>query len=222
MLAASFPDPAFLPPSHLPAPLTSAACTPPQANNNKFYIIQLLVNPKAKQYEVWTRWGRVGVDGQHACKKCGGNLEAAKKEFTSKFRAKTENAWSERHDFQKVPGKYLLIEMDYSQDDDGATAGSSQGDGLAKTPSVPVEPCTLHPKVQALVTKICDISMMQKDLEEVAIGCCARGVVYPWPVCVRHVCMRTYTIVVHCKQRITQDLLCRRWATTLARCPWAS
>lgn len=34
-------------------------------NNNKFYIIQLLQSDDGKKYSVWTRWGRVGYDGQN-------------------------------------------------------------------------------------------------------------------------------------------------------------
>lgn len=35
------------------------------ANNNKFYIIQLLQQITGRQYACFTRWGRVGVDGQN-------------------------------------------------------------------------------------------------------------------------------------------------------------
>lgn len=31
-----------------------------------------------------------------------------------RFTAKTKNKWSERHNFKKVPGKYDLIQLDYS------------------------------------------------------------------------------------------------------------
>lgn len=38
------------------------------ANNNKFYIIQILQNEQTGQLFVWNRWGRVGVPGQNALK----------------------------------------------------------------------------------------------------------------------------------------------------------
>lgn len=38
------------------------------ANNNKFYIIQILVNEKTGAISVWNRWGRVGVPGQNVMK----------------------------------------------------------------------------------------------------------------------------------------------------------
>ena len=38
------------------------------ANNNKFYIIQILVHETTGAIHVWNRWGRVGVPGQNALK----------------------------------------------------------------------------------------------------------------------------------------------------------
>ena len=37
-----------------------------EANNNKFYIIQLLQHDTTVDYILFTRWGRVGVTGQMA------------------------------------------------------------------------------------------------------------------------------------------------------------
>jgi len=45
-------------------------------NNNKFYVIQVL--NVGKTYYCYTRWGRVGENGQNSSKACA-NLEAAKK-----------------------------------------------------------------------------------------------------------------------------------------------
>lgn len=36
------------------------------ANNNKFYILQVLEMDNGKGCYFWTRWGRVGVPGQNA------------------------------------------------------------------------------------------------------------------------------------------------------------
>ncbi len=38
------------------------------ANNNKFYIIQILINEATGSIWIWNRWGRVGVQGQNALK----------------------------------------------------------------------------------------------------------------------------------------------------------
>ncbi|KAL2299678.1 hypothetical protein Nmel_012523 [Mimus melanotis] len=79
------------------------------ANNNKFYIIQLLEHNGA--YSVWSRWGRVGEVGRTNLLPCA-SLEAAKKDFEKKFREKTKNSWATRENFIAQPGKYTLIERE--------------------------------------------------------------------------------------------------------------
>ena len=37
-------------------------------NNNKFYIVQILVNETTGAMHVWNRWGRVGQPGQDCLK----------------------------------------------------------------------------------------------------------------------------------------------------------
>ncbi len=83
------------------------------ANNNKFYVIQLL--EKGGKFYAWTRWGRVGEDGQNALL---GPSDFAKalKAFQAKFKDKTKNAWEERASFKAVAGRYALIEVDRSAD----------------------------------------------------------------------------------------------------------
>ncbi|KFQ33990.1 Poly [ADP-ribose] polymerase 3, partial [Merops nubicus] len=78
------------------------------ANNNKFYIIQLLEHDGA--YSVWSRWGRVGEVGQSKLMPST-SLETAKKDFEKKFREKTKNSWAARENFVAQPGKYTLIEV---------------------------------------------------------------------------------------------------------------
>src|SRR5688572_32263231 len=87
------------------------------ANNNKFYVIQLL--EKGGQFYAWTRWGRVGEPGQNAMVGPT-NLAAAQKAFESKFKDKTKNAWADRKNFKPASGKYTLIEVDHSASDDDA------------------------------------------------------------------------------------------------------
>src|SRR5688572_22332624 len=67
------------------------------ANNNKFYVIQLL--EKGGKYYAWTRWGRVGEEGQNAL--IGpSDFGKALKAFQGKFKDKTKNAWEERANFK--------------------------------------------------------------------------------------------------------------------------
>jgi len=77
------------------------------ANNNKFYIIQVLEGNG--KFFAWNRWGRVGEPGQNALKPCP-NAEAAVKEFEKKFRDKTSNTWGST--FTPVNGKYLIVETE--------------------------------------------------------------------------------------------------------------
>ena len=54
-------------------------------NNNKFYIIQGL--KKGNFYYLWTRWGRVGVDGQTAMIPCS-NEKTCVSKYHSKAKQK--------------------------------------------------------------------------------------------------------------------------------------
>jgi len=58
------------------------------ANNNKFYIIQVLVDEATGFIFVWNRWGRVGVPGANALKGPMGKPKAIS-DFNSKFNEKT-------------------------------------------------------------------------------------------------------------------------------------
>eukprot|EP00808_Paulinella_micropora_P010448 g5899.t1 len=84
------------------------------ANNNKFYIIQVL--KQGNKYFSWNRWGRVGEPGQNALKDCGSNVAQAISQFEKKFKDKTKNDWSNRHNFVKHAGKYQLVETEEGED----------------------------------------------------------------------------------------------------------
>ena len=76
-------------------------------NNNKFYIVQLLQSDAVStNYSVFNRWGRVGVDGQHAIFKFT-DLNSAKHQFNKKLN-------------EKVNKGYTEITISFDQDDDGS------------------------------------------------------------------------------------------------------
>ncbi|EEP79451.1 hypothetical protein UREG_04297 [Uncinocarpus reesii 1704] len=86
-------------------------------NNNKFYFIQVLEpNNKSDKYLTWTRWGRVGEDGQTSAFN-GLDLKKAIATFEKKFRDKTGLAWKDRFENAKA-GKYMFLERDYEETDD--------------------------------------------------------------------------------------------------------
>lgn len=144
-----------------------------QNNNNKYYLIQLLRSDKGTSYAVWMRWGRVGYKGQNSWTVCHNNLDSAKGIFTKKFADKTRNDWSSRDCFEKVAGKYDLVQLDY-------TAGSSssavdQTDSPATQPAVkkentsgqaPAPESQLEQAVQNLISLICDVKTMEQSVVE--------------------------------------------------------
>lgn len=73
-------------------------------NNNKFYILQILQNDaNANHLIFFTRWGRVGVEGQRAEIPCF-SVDVAIREFNKKLR-------------DKLGGGYREVEMNYDADD---------------------------------------------------------------------------------------------------------
>jgi len=91
------------------------------ANNNKFYIIQVLEG--AGKFYAWNRWGRVGEDGASKLAPCG-SKDAAVKDHEKKFREKTKNAWADRENFKPAAGKYTIVE---TEDSGGAGEQSPMG-----------------------------------------------------------------------------------------------
>ena len=64
-------------------------------NNNKFYIIQLLEHDKDNSLVLFTRWGRVGLQGLHERK--GVDESSGPKLFMKKYKEKTK-----KHDYQEI------------------------------------------------------------------------------------------------------------------------
>ena len=67
------------------------------------------------RYWLFRSWGRIGTT-------IGGNrlelkwsLQAALYHFESLYAEKTGNIWSNRKHFQKVPGRFFPIDLDYDQ-----------------------------------------------------------------------------------------------------------
>ncbi|XP_062080552.1 poly [ADP-ribose] polymerase 1 [Humulus lupulus] len=82
---------------------------------NSYYILQIIQDDKSLDCYVYRKWGRVGT-------KIGGEkLEEFSKsdaisEFKRIFREKTGNsweAWLEKQNFQKQPGKFFPLDIDY-------------------------------------------------------------------------------------------------------------
>lgn len=77
-----------------------------------FYKMQLLKQERGKELIVlFTRWGRVGDEGQYQ-KTPFPSQEEAIKEFKKIFRSKTGNAWDNLNAFAAIPKKYRLLELE--------------------------------------------------------------------------------------------------------------
>ncbi|XP_074091074.1 poly [ADP-ribose] polymerase 2 isoform X1 [Macrotis lagotis] len=134
-----------------------------QFNNNKYYIIQLLEDDGQRNFSVWMRWGRVGKVGQHSLVTCSGDLNKAKEIFQKKFFDKTKNSWEDRGSFEKVPGKYDMLQMDYTTNTQGEEESK---EGTVAPISPPKVESQLELPVQELIELICNIQTMEEMMVE--------------------------------------------------------
>ncbi|KAG6857651.1 hypothetical protein H0H87_010220 [Tephrocybe sp. NHM501043] len=87
-------------------------------NKNKFYVLQLLhANQTKDQCFLYTRWGRVGENGQNQTKGPWAP-QIAINEFKKQFKAKAAVNWEDRVGMVPKKGKYTWLERDYSDEDD--------------------------------------------------------------------------------------------------------
>ncbi|KAK3874546.1 hypothetical protein Pcinc_020505, partial [Petrolisthes cinctipes] len=145
-------------------------------NNNKFYIIQ--VNKAGKKYMCFTRWGRVGEDGQYNI--AYENMDGAISSFKKKFKDKTKNDWDKRDNFVAKAGKYTMIEIDEASDDEEDTVDASgTGGGLIKKELIPAfsGPCSLPLRTQIMIKLIfsddmfvSQMSSMNLDVRKMPLG----------------------------------------------------
>src|SRR3990167_925735 len=77
-------------------------------SGNTFYKMQILREKVRDIYILFTKWGRVGTDGQYQQTPFS-KLDDAKKEWCSIFKSKSGNDWENRHQFVKQHKKYRLV-----------------------------------------------------------------------------------------------------------------
>ncbi|KAG8766898.1 hypothetical protein FRC15_006018, partial [Serendipita sp. 397] len=124
------------------------------ANNNKFYVIQVLHRAGTDQCFLFTRWGRVGENGQNA-QKGPMNAASAISGFKSTFRSKTGSAWEDRHKMTARSGKYMWIERSYEE-----AKPVSKG----KKEDVPIPSSQLDHRVQDFCNMIFSSDLMSSAL----------------------------------------------------------
>ncbi|XP_008258966.1 protein mono-ADP-ribosyltransferase PARP3 isoform X2 [Oryctolagus cuniculus] len=142
------------------------------SNNNKFYIMQLLQEDAG--FACWNRWGRVGETDQSKISHFE-SLADAKKDFEKKFREKTKNHWADRDRFVAHPGKYTLIEV--QGEDEAQEAVVKVDGGPARPGAKQVQPCSLDPATQQLITNIFSkdmfkdsMALMNLDVKKMPLG----------------------------------------------------
>ncbi|EQC29822.1 hypothetical protein SDRG_12368 [Saprolegnia diclina VS20] len=127
-------------------------------SKNKFYRLQLLSYPGTERYDVWTRWGRVGEDGDYMllAKGASWDLGTATAAFEKKFKDKTKNVWANRASFGPKKGSYEIIELDAK-----ATAATTTGSVGSDT-----APSSLPLPTQHLLRMIFDTNMFKDALSQ--------------------------------------------------------
>lgn len=76
-----------------------------------FYRMQMIKHKSKKNlFFLFTRWGRVGDDGQHQLTPYS-TFEECQKEFLKVFREKTGNAWKDTEHFEVKSKKYSLVKL---------------------------------------------------------------------------------------------------------------
>ena len=90
--------------------------------------------------------------------------ERAKQHFYALYLEKTGNEWppGDSGSFQKHPGKFYPLEIDYGQEEE-EVAKLSAGDPSSSSSS-------LAPEVQSLVRLIFDVESMKKTMMEFEVG----------------------------------------------------
>ncbi|KAG0699742.1 poly polymerase catalytic domain-containing protein [Suillus ampliporus] len=148
-------------------------------NKNKFYVIQLLhsIGDDA-QCLLYTRWGRVGENGQSQVKGPWPSVSAIN-EFMKQFKSKSGVAWSQRFGMVAAKGKYTWLERAFESEDDKA-----EGSGSKKKEDDPVPDSKLSPELQAFCNlifsaKLIDahLSSMNYDANKLPLGKLAKSTI---------------------------------------------
>ncbi|KAF8560666.1 hypothetical protein P879_00606 [Paragonimus westermani] len=124
--------------------------------SNSFYKLQALQLDKGGSFSVFRAWGRIGttIGGKKVEKFT--TVSAARHAFEELYLEKTGNEWKDRDNFQKRPGKFYEMELDYADVEE-----KSQKLSLAHS-----VPSKLDTSLQQLIQFICDIESMKQTMIE--------------------------------------------------------
>ncbi|CAI5510371.1 unnamed protein product [Closterium sp. Naga37s-1] len=130
---------------------------------NSYYILQVIEDDKSPTCHVFRKWGRVGNEGRGGSKLEQESRERAMGLFKRLFREKTGNdwdAWQKKSGFEKQPGKFYPLEIDYG----GGDEEEEQGGALMGTRS------KLDKRLVALLMMIFDLKSIREAMVEFEIN----------------------------------------------------
>ncbi|KAH9134697.1 hypothetical protein AeRB84_019574 [Aphanomyces euteiches] len=128
--------------------------------HNKFYMFQIIVdNNDGHRAFVFFKWGRVGAKNPQRKLHGPFTLDGAKELFVTKFTLKTENPWPLEGPFAPIKGKYTLIDLDYTEDDEAETTAETNV-------NVTVPTSKLEPSIQNFVKMICNVDLLIQEVAE--------------------------------------------------------
>ncbi|KAJ5999867.1 hypothetical protein N7481_000276 [Penicillium waksmanii] len=146
-------------------------------NNNKFYRIQVILTDTGKSiaHYTWSRWGRVGENGQSSLI-ISPTLKDALSLFEKKFKDKSGLKWEDRLDTPK-DGKYTFIEKNYEEEDDEPKAKNGKAKKEPSKDSPPPVESKLAQPLQNLMSFIFNqdhitnaLRAMDYDAEKLPLG----------------------------------------------------
>mmetsp|Transcript_43736 Transcript_43736/g.71094 ORF Transcript_43736/g.71094 Transcript_43736/m.71094 type:complete len:1503 (-) Transcript_43736:654-5162(-) len=129
-----------------------------------FYRMQVIFNRWKDMYILWTRWGRIGDQGQYQRTPFSTKAECLS-EFEKVFKQKTGNVFQKGtlHAFNKIKGRYRLVQRkDFVPD----LKSLVKPFDFEKCPSA----TSIPPPVQKTLEKITDIVALQQALKHSGIN----------------------------------------------------
>lgn len=123
----------------------------------------------------FSQWGRTGTDrGHNKLTAHGRSKESAKKEFFEVYLDKTGNAWANRKQFVKKPGKFNVVDIDLSGGDDPFADDAADANAPSQS--------KLPQPIQDLMKIFFDIAQIKKtllsmeiDLDKMPLGKLSRA-----------------------------------------------
>ncbi|XP_055340113.1 poly [ADP-ribose] polymerase 1-like [Paramacrobiotus metropolitanus] len=124
-----------------------------QMGSNSFYKMQIIQRDNKPVYHFFRSWGRIGTT-------IGGDIiletdkDDAVEQFEFHFKDKTGNEWADKQNFQKKPGKYFVMDLDFGEDETVEEYAVAPG---SKT--------KLAGPIQELIKMIFDVEEMKKTMK---------------------------------------------------------